>query len=129
MGHHSETVEVTESPSSRRPVKSSRLSHVGRHALGIAWTVSAGVLLVLPALLRGVHLGPYDLLSRSGLLKQPGVAVHNTWVGDQIAQMITWTSLVWTQVHHGQLPLWYPFSGLGMPLAFNWQSAPFGLQA
>ena len=36
---------------------------------------------------------------------------------------------MWTQVHHGQLPLWNPFSGLGMPLAFNWQSAPFGLSA
>ena len=46
-----------------------------------------------------------------------------------IAQMIPWTTLAWTQVHHGQLPLWNPYSGLGMPLAFNWQSAPFGLPA
>ena len=43
--------------------------------------------------------------------------------------MIPWTTLAWNQVHHGQVPLWNPYSGLGMPLAFNWQSAPFGLPA
>ncbi len=41
--------------------------------------------------------------------------------------MIPWTYLAWTQVHHGALPLWNPYSGLGVPLAFNWQSAAFGL--
>ena len=43
--------------------------------------------------------------------------------------MIPWTTLAWTQVHHGQLPLWNPYSALGMPLAFNWQSATFSLPA
>ncbi len=85
--------------------------------------------LVLPALVHGSHLGPFDLLSQDGLLKQSGVVPHNTWVGDQVASMMPWTTLVWTQVHHAQLPLWNPYSGLGMPLAFNWQSAPFGLPA
>ena len=97
--------------------------------LGLTWVVLAGVALVIPALIHGVHLGPYDLLTENGLLKRSGVVVHNTWVGDQISQMIPWTTLAWNQVHHGQLPLWNPFSGLGMPLAFNWQSAPFGLPA
>jgi hypothetical protein len=85
--------------------------------------------LVVPALIHGIHLGPYDLLSRNGLLRRPGVVAHNSWVGDQIAQMIPWTTQAWTQVHQGHLPLWNSFSGLGMPLAFNWQSAPFGLPA
>ena len=108
---------------------SSRWRRAMPDVLGLTWVVAAGIALLTPALVRGVHLGPYDLLTRSGLLKQSGVVVHNTWVGDQIAQMIPWTTLAWNQVHHGQLPLWNPYSGLGMPLAFNWQSAPFGLPA
>ncbi len=32
-------------------------------------------------------------------------------------------------MHHGQLPLWNPSSGLGLPLAFNWQSAVFSVPA
>ncbi len=43
--------------------------------------------------------------------------------------MIPWTTLAWTQVHHGHLPLWNPYSGLGMPLVFNWQSASFSVPA
>ena len=53
--------------------------------------------------------------------------MHNFNLGDQIAYVIPWTNLAWHQVHSGQLPLWNPYSGLGMPLAFNWQSAPFSL--
>jgi hypothetical protein len=43
--------------------------------------------------------------------------------------MIPWSTLAWTQVHAGHLPLWNPFSGLGLPLAFNWQSGAFSLPA
>ena len=97
--------------------------------VGLAYVMVAGVVLVVPALIHGSHLGPFDLLAQDGLLQQPGVVPHNTWTGDQVASMMPWTTLAWTQVHHGQLPLWNPYSGLGMPLAFNWQSAPFGLPA
>ncbi len=89
--------------------------------------VAAAVAVLLPALLHGGSLGPFDLLSRYGVSKQSGVTVHNSQTTDLIAQMIPWTSLAWTQVHHGQLPLWNPYNGLGMPLAFNWQSATFGV--
>ena len=82
---------------------------------------------LLPALLHGASLGPFDLLSRYGLSQHSGVRVHNSQTTDLIAQMIPWTSLAWTQVHHGHIPLWNPYNGLGMPLAFNWQSATFGL--
>ncbi len=34
---------------------------------------------------------------------------------------------MWTQVHQGHLPLWNPYSALGMPLVFNWESAPLSL--
>jgi hypothetical protein len=97
--------------------------------LGVLYVAIAGVVLEVSALIHGVHLGPFDLLSQVGLTKKHGVVVHNTWVGDQIDAVIPWTTLAWTQVHHGQLPLWNPYGGLGMPLAFNWQSAPFGLPA
>ncbi len=41
--------------------------------------------------------------------------------------MIPWSTLAWTQVHSGHLPLWNPYSALGTPLAFNWQSSAFSL--
>ena len=41
--------------------------------------------------------------------------------------MAPWTALDWVDVHAGHLPLWNPYSALGMPLAFNFQSAPFAL--
>ena len=89
--------------------------------------MAAAVGIMIPALRHGLSLGEYDWLSGYGMLQQHGVLVHNGFAGDQINEMIPWTSLAWTQVHHGQLPLWNPYSALGMPLAFNWQSAVFSL--
>ncbi len=99
------------------------------HVLGLSWVVGAAVLVLVPALHHGLSLGPYDLLSQSGLTKTPGVTLRNSANGDQLAEMIPWSTLAWTQVHHGHLPLWNPYSGLGLPLAFNWQSAVFSLPA
>ncbi len=84
---------------------------------------------LLPALVHGTSLGPFDLLAQVGLTQQSGVAVHNGITSDQIRQFIPWTSVAWSQVHHGALPLWNPYSALGMPLAFNWQSATFSVPA
>ncbi|MGA2522484.1 MAG: hypothetical protein ABSG81_16885, partial [Acidimicrobiales bacterium] len=94
---------------------------------GLAVVVGAAVVVMLPALVHGASLGSFDLLSRYGLTQQTGVAVHNAQTTDQIAEMIPWTAVAWTQVHHGLVPLWNPFNGLGMPLAFNWQSSVFSL--
>jgi len=122
-------------PALVEPALSSRPSQGAKYpgwvpdALGVLWVLAAGIAVLLPALFHGLHLGPYDLLSQYGLSAHPGVVVHNTSNGDQIDQMVPWTTLVWTQVHHGQLPLWNPYNGFGTPLAFNWQSAPFGLPA
>jgi len=74
----------------------------------------------------GASLGPYDWLDKYGLTRVPGAVVQDIH-GDQIIQMIPWTQLAWIQVHQGHLPLWNPYSALGMPLAFNWQSATFSL--
>ena len=95
----------------------------------MAWVVVAGVAILVPALVHGLSLGPFDLLSQFGLSKQPGVVPHNPVASDQIEDVIPFLTLAWTQVHHGHLPLWNPYSGLGLPLAFNWTSAPFGLPA
>jgi hypothetical protein len=89
--------------------------------------MAAGVGVLVPALLHGVSLGPYDLLSQHGLSAQSGVVVHNSVNHDQIASMIPWSTLAWNQVHQGHLPLWNLYSGLGTPLAFNWQSAAFSV--
>jgi hypothetical protein len=106
-----------------------RRGRVLRHALGIGWVIAAGVCTLLPALHHGLSLGPYDILTRGGLTSVSGTTVHNTVSGDQIAEMIPWTSLAWTQVHHGHLPLWSSYNGMGLPLAFNWQSGAFSLPA
>ncbi len=95
--------------------------------LGLAWVTAAALAVLVPALAHGGSLGPYNYLSTYGLAFPPAHAVHTSVQSDQITQMIPWTSLVWTQVHHGHLPLWNPYSALGTPLAFNWQSAAFSV--
>ncbi len=91
--------------------------------------VAAALAVVAPALRHGASLGPYDLLSQFGLTARAHVVVHNHANQDQIDEIIPWVTLAWEQVHHGHLPLWNPFSLLGLPLAFNWQSGAFSLQA
>jgi hypothetical protein len=96
--------------------------------LAIIWVAVAAFAILTPALIHGASLGPYDWLTKFGLAQQHGVIVRDIH-GDQITEMIPWTQLAWTQVHSGHLPLWNSYSGLGMPLAFNWQSAAFSLPA
>ncbi len=95
--------------------------------VGLGVVAIAGVLVLIPALVHGASLGPYDILQSTGLNKVPNLKAHNSSTLDQISLFIPWTNLVWTQVHQGHLPLWNPYSALGMPLAFNWESAPFSL--
>jgi len=97
--------------------------------LGVFWVVASAGAVLLPTLIHGASLGPYDLLTKFGLSKQAGVVVLNAQRGDLITAINSWTTVAWRQVHDGQLPLWNPYSALGMPLAFNWQSAPFSVPA
>ncbi len=100
-----------------------------QHLVAGFWMAAMAAAVLAPALSHGGSFGSYDLLSQFGVLKQPGVALHNLQAGDQSDQIIPWSTLAWTQVHHGQLPLWNPYSALGMPLAFDWQAAAFSLPA
>lgn len=45
--------------------------------LGLAWVLVAGVLVLVPALLHGVFLGSYDILTSHGVTSQPSVLVQN----------------------------------------------------
>jgi hypothetical protein len=38
-----------------------------------------------------------------------------------------WAALSWEQVRHGQLPLWNPYAGFGLPLLFGFQAASLSL--
>ena len=98
------------------------------HVVGLTWVIAAAVVTLARHYTRAL-LGSYDILSQSGLTRVSGASVRNTVSGDQIAEMIPWSSLAWNQVHQGNIPLWNPYSGLGLPLAFNWQSAAFSLPA
>ena len=80
-----------------------------------------------PALARGTIFGPFDNLSVVGLTAHPGGVQHFPGTSDLMQLMVPWTQLAWTQVHHGQLPLWNPYNALGTPLVFNWQSGAFSL--
>ena len=113
--------------STEQEVRQSRGTWGYADAFGLAVVIIAGVLVVVPALARGTFFGPYDILQSTGLNKVPNVQVHNATLFDQISLFIPWTNLVWTEVHQGHLPLWNPYSALGMPLAFNWESAPMSV--
>jgi hypothetical protein len=95
--------------------------------IGVLWVLAAPVAMLAPALVHGLHIGPFDLLTQYGVQAKSGVILHRFDNVDQLDAMIPWTMLSWTEVHHGVLPLWNPYNGVGMPLAFNWQSAPFGV--
>jgi hypothetical protein len=97
--------------------------------LGVAWIIVAAGVMMAPALVHGWSLGPFDQLSQLGLTQHAQAAPHNSQPFDLIREIIPWTTLSWTQVHHGYLPLWNPYSALGSPLAFNWQSSTFSLPA
>ena len=99
------------------------------HLIAIAWFVLMAGVVLAPALRHGDSFGSFDLLTQLGFLQRHGVVPHNLQAGDQADSIIPWADLSWTQVHQGHLPLWNPYEGLGMPLAFNWQSASFGVPA
>jgi hypothetical protein len=112
----------------RRGIPRFSLSGPWSHAFAALWILVLTAATVAPALSRGAMLGPYDLLTRVSLTSQANVAIQGNYVNtDPIAQFIPWTALDWNSVHHGFLPLWNPYNGLGLPLAFNWQSAAFGV--
>ncbi len=97
-----------------------------REVAAIGWLVLIAGAFLAPAMVHGRSLGPYDILGQLGLTSNPHLGVHNLVNSDEIEEFIPWQALAWLQVHAGHLPLWNPNSMLGLPLAFNLQSAPFG---
>lgn len=96
-------------------------------AFAICWVTAIALVFLGPALAHGLNLGPYDILDHLGLTANTNAPVHNVIDSDEIEEFIPWQMLSWLQVHGGHLPLWNPYSLLGLPLAFNFQSAPFSL--
>ncbi|HTX64113.1 MAG TPA: hypothetical protein VMD28_10760, partial [Acidimicrobiales bacterium] len=96
-------------------------------ASAVVWLLIVAAGFLAPALRHGKAIGPYDLLQVLGLTSVAPSHVHNAVASDQIQQFIPWQVLSWLQVHAGIVPFWQPANLLGMPLASNFQSAPFGL--
>ena len=109
------------------PAGLARLPRWVPDALGVAWVLAAAVAVMVPALVHGTSLGPFNILSQFGLSQQAQVKIPNPYIADQVDEMIPWSTLAWQQVHSGHLPLWNPYSGLGTPLAFNWVSSAFSV--
>ncbi len=109
-----------------RSVKGSRRGDV----VGLAWVVLCLCCYLAPALKDGPSFGPADIGRQlSYLTHLPDLVFHNHLNGDIITQSVAWYRLDWLAVHHGQWPLWDNFSGDGMPLMLNFESAPFSLPA
>jgi hypothetical protein len=102
-----------------------------REVAGIGWVVAAGLAVLVPALSQGASLGPYQQLVAFDTFRNARLSTHGNLLQTQDLLLLTipWHALAWTQVHAGHLPLWNPYNVLGMPLAFNWESAPFSLQS
>ncbi len=95
--------------------------------LGVLWVLVAAGAALTPALAHGWSLGNYAVQSLYGGLASSGAKVHYTQASDQLTLFMPLTNLAWTQVHSGHLPLWNPYNALGLPLAFNWESATFSV--
>ena len=77
----------------------------------LAWIAIAGLAVLIPALSHGAGIYSY------------------TAVEDKVDSAIPLTTLAWREVHAGHLPLWNPYSTLGLPLAFNLNSMALSVPA
>ena len=103
-----------------------------RDAIGVVWVIGAGTCHPSSGTRStGRRSDPCRNCPKYGVLQHPVPAVNGQFQFglDPALLAIPWKALAWTQVHSGHLPLWNPYNVLGMPLAFNWESAPFSLSA
>lgn len=91
------------------------------------WLTVLTFALFAPALLHGSYLGPYDITQSFGLGSVANVSVQNPMDMDQIRQSVPWVVFNWTQIHSGHLPLWNPYSGLGLPQLSDFLSSVLSL--
>lgn len=94
--------------------------------LSVVWLLIICIAFLSPALWQGISFGPFDLASSSsGLIHAMVGGAHNSLSGDQVSEILPWSYLNWQAIHHGYLPLWNPWSALGIPQFLNFQSATF----
>ncbi len=92
--------------------------------------VLLGLASLAPALAHGSELGSFGVLHSYGIEATAGrPAPYDPVASDQVQQTAPWTALDWTEVHEGHLPLWNPYSAMGTPLLFDFQSAGLSLPA
>lgn len=102
-------------------------SRLFRAGLALAFFTIIAFALLLPALTHGSHFATYNVLRNFGLGYTPHSSQYNGLAADQIAEMAPWTDLSWQQVHAGHIPLWNPYSAMGLPLVFNFESQAFSI--
>jgi hypothetical protein len=122
-------VDVPHDPTvTQREDGAARKSNRWFDVVGVLWVIVAACVALIPARIHGAYIGPFDFSHIYGLTKTHG-GVHNSAVGDEYDEVVPWITVAWTQVHAGHLPLWIRNEALGMPLAFNFGSGAFSLQA
>ena len=96
----------------------------------VVWVVLVGLASLAPALAHGPELGSFRVTRNFGMEAHVGLpAPYNPVASDQVQQTAPWVALDWTEVHEGHLPLWNPYSAMGTPLLFDFQSAGLSLPA
>ncbi len=94
-----------------------------KERLAASTLLSLAILIFLsPAFIPGGYYSPADLLWRLGLFTGSGVP-HNPLLSDVVLQMHPWARLSAEIFSSGSFPLWNIFSGGGLPLFANMQSA------
>ena len=94
-------------------------------AVALTWIVVIAALTIVPEMVGGRSVGPFNDLYTSGLTAITGYHPNNFISGDNITQGIPWSAFNWITVHHGQLPLWNRYNALGLPQVFNFLSGSF----
>lgn len=102
-----------------------------RHEWAVAGLTALWVVLIafwFPITHLGTHtFGPWDWLAQSSPLTElpPPAGVKTRAMEDPVRQMIPWALYARGELARGEVPLWNPLNGTGIPLLANYQSAVF----
>jgi len=100
------------------------ISYIKSHELlSAALILSAALLIFLcPAILTWRYFAPADIIRNMEPFIN-GIKPHNYLLSDVLLQFLPWFSLSKNLIWHGNFPLWNTYSGGGLPLFANMQSA------